>query len=381
MADRIPVAGPWITEKEIEYVDDAVRNAWYSSANMYHTRFETAFAEYVGRQYAIALPSCTSAIHLSLLALDLTSEHEVIVPDITWIATAAPISYMGAAPVFADIDPDSWCISAESFEQNISPNTRAVIVVDLYGSLPDMGPILEIANHHGIAVIEDAAQSIGAEYGGRKAGSFGLASTFSFHGTKTLTTGEGGMFLTDDGSVYERCQYLRDHGTEPGDKRFWNTEIAHKYKMSSMQAALGLAQLERVEELIERKRQIFSWYQEQLGDVEGVVLNSEPTGVTSTFWMVTAVVDPSFEIRKEEIMQAMSDRGIDTRPFFYPLSSLPAYSEFPQSLVAQEQNTNSYAISSYGVNLPSGFNMTQENVFFVCEQFKQVLGMCGKLSG
>jgi len=370
---RIPVAGPWITEKEIQYVTDAVTNAWYGNANMFHERFEKAFAAYVGRKYAIALPSCTSALHLALLASGAGIDDEVIVPDATWIATSAPVSYVGATPVFADIDSHSWCLDAGSLEANITPKTKAVIVVNLYGNMPDMDAILEIARRHGIAVIEDAAESIGSEYKGRKAGSFGLASAFSFHGSKTLTTGEGGMLLADDEDVHQRCLFLRDHGRAPGEKQFWNTAVAHKYKMSSMQAALGLAQLERIEELVERKRQIFSWYQEAVADTEDIVLNSEAPGVKNTYWMVTAVLDAKMGWTKERLIAAMAERAIDCRPFFYPLSSLPAYEHLEQAAVAHSRNTIAYGISPYAINLPSGLNLTQAHVERVVDSLKALL--------
>lgn len=371
--ERIPVSGPWITEKEIAYVTDAVTNAWYSNANMYHARFEPAFAAYIGRRYAIALPSCTSALHLSMLGLGLGPGDEVIVPDVTWIASAAPISYVGATPVFADIDRRTWCLDAASFERNITPRTKAVVVVDLYGNMPDMDAILAIAERHGVAVIEDAAEAIGSLYRGKKAGSFGLTSTFSFHGSKTLTTGEGGMLLTDDQAMYERCLYLRDHGRKPGDKLFWNTEVGHKYKMSSMQAALGLAQLERVDELIARKRQIFTWYEERLAGIEGLTLNYEAPETLNTYWMVSIILDQKFGITKDDLMRYMSDNNIDCRPFFYPLSSLPAYGHLPQVVAAQEQNVTSYEISPYGLNLPCGMNMTEELVSYVCTVVESII--------
>ena len=373
--ERIPVSGPWITQKEIDYVTDAVTNAWYSKANMYHTRFEDAFAEYTGRRYAIALPSCTSGLHLSLLSLGIGPGDEVIIPDITWIASAAPISYVGATPVFADIDPYSWCISPRSFAQNITPNTKAVIVVNLYGNMPYMDSILSLAKEHDIAVIEDAAESIGSEYCGRKAGSFGLTSVFSFHGSKTLTTGEGGMLLTDNESTYKRCRFLQDHGRDPGGKPFWNTEIAHKYKMSSMQAALGLAQLELIEELREYKRKIFSWYKEGLRGVQEIALNNEGTWIKNTYWMVTAIIDSELGIKKEVLVNTMSQQDIDCRPFFYPLSLLPAYKNSPQASDARRTNIHSYYLSPYGINLPSGFDMTPEKVLKVCTKLKEaVLG-------
>jgi len=372
--ERIPVAGPWITQKEIDYVTDAVTNAWYGNANMYHSRFEQAFAAYVGRKYAVTLPSCTSGLHLALLSLGVGAGDEVIVPDITWIATSAPITYVGATPVFADIDAQSWCLSAESFAQSITPKTKAAIVVDLYGNMPDMDAILDIARQHGIAVIEDAAEAIGSEYKGKKAGSFGEVSTFSFHGSKTLTTGEGGMLVTDRDDIYQRCLFLRDHGRDPHGKMFWNSEVAYKYKMSSMQAALGLAQLERIDELCvalrrlpHRKRQIFSWYFEALDGFDGITLNHEAPWVKNT-WMVTAILDEKLGVTKEDVIYRLKDKNIDARPFFYPLSLLPAYKKIlPEPKV---RNLVSLSLAPFGINLPSGLNLTQEQVEYVTISLK-----------
>jgi len=367
---RIPVAGPWITQKEIDYVTDAVANAWYANANMYHERFENAFAAYIGVKYAMALPSCTSAIHLSLLTLGIGEGDEVIVPDCTWIASAAPISYVGATPVFADIDPKTWCISAESLEECITPRTKAVIPVDLYGSMPDMDAIRHLARKHNIVIIEDAAEAMGSKYKGKCAGSFGETGVFSFHGSKTLTTGEGGMLLTDRGDLYQRAAVLRDHGRQPGSVMFWNSEVAYKYKMSSMQAALGLAQLERIDELLERKRQQFEWYKHELAQVEGITLNAEPDGMRNTFWMVTVVLDPKLHINKTELMQRLAKYNIDTRPFFHPLSSLPAYEDLPQTQAARQRNKIAYQISPYAVNLPSALAVTEEQIRYVSDILK-----------
>jgi len=371
--ERILVSGPWITQKEIEYVTDAVTNAWYANANIYHDRFEQAFAAYLGVRYAVALPSCTSAIHLSLLAMNVGPGDEVIVPDTTWIASAAPITYVGASPIFADIDKRTWCLSAETLEACITPQTKAVIVVDLYGNMPEMRPLIDVARKHGLAIIEDAAEAAGAESGGRRAGSFGDAGVFSFHGSKTLTTGEGGMLVTDDEALYRRVLILRDHGRRPGDKQFWNTEVAYKYKMSSMQAALGLAQLERIEELIERKREIFAWYRQELEDVEEIALNYELPEARNAYWMVTAVLDAKYGIGKDALQEQLSENGVDSRPFFHPLSSVPAYAELPESLEARARNRVSYEIGPYGINLPSGLNLTREHVQYVCGVFKRIL--------
>jgi len=373
--ERIPVSGPWITQKEIDYVTDAVTNAWYANANIYHERFEKAFAEYIGVKFAISLPSCTSAIHLSLLSLSVGEGDEVVVPDLTWIASSAPISYVRATPVFADVDEKTWCLSAESFEQLITPKTKAVIPVDLYGGMPDMDRICEIARRHGIAVIEDAAEAIGSEYMSRKAGSFGDTGVFSFHGSKPLVTGEGGMLVTNREDIYRRSLFLRDHGRSPSDKMFWNTEVACKYKMSSMQAALGLAQIERIDELVKRKRQIFDWYQARLGNIEGVTLNYEATNTKNAYWMVTVILGEKFGVKKETVIVLMSEKGIDCRPFFYPLSLLPAYQELEEIKQTQRRNKNAYKISPYGFNLPCGMNMTEEKVDYVCTTLKWILAM------
>ncbi len=373
--NRIPVAGPWITQKEIDYVADAAAHAWYENANMYHDRFEKTFSDYIGTQYAMALPSCTSAIHLSLLSLGVGKGDDVIVPDLTWIATAAPITYVGANPVFADCDKKTWCITPDAFQECITPQTKAVIPVDLYGNMPEMDAIRDISQDRGIAIIEDAAEAIGSEYHNRRSGSFGDTGVFSFHGSKTMTTGEGGMLVTDREDLYQRCLTLRDHGKASGTKMFWNAEVGYKYKMSSLQAALGLAQLERIEELIEKKRQIFRWYREQLQHVKGITLNCEPPGTKNSYWMVTAIFDPKFGLLKEDIIQKLKYIGIDSRPFFYPLSSQPAYKNLVHIHEAQKRNIGSYQISPYGVNLPCGMNLTKDEVNYVCNAVKEVVGV------
>jgi perosamine synthetase len=361
----VPVAGPWITQHEIDYVTDAVTNAWYEHAGCYNQRFESAFASYVGRKFAISLPSCTSALHLALLALGIQAGDEVIVPEITWIATSAPINYVGATPVFADIDANTWCLSSQSFESSITARTKAVIVVDLYGNMPEYAEILAIAQRYGIAVIEDAAEAIGSEYCHSKAGSFGAISTFSFHGSKTLTTGEGGMLVTDSVEIYERCLVLRDHGRKLDEKTFWNSEVAYKYKMSNLQAALGLGQLERIEQLVDAKRQIFAWYKEILESESSICLNSERPEVKNSYWMVTAIVEG---VNKEKLGSILKTEGIDTRPFFYPLSTLPAYAH----LNATRLQSVASRISPYGINLPSALSLTKSQVHFVAKTLLQV---------
>ncbi len=374
--NRIPVAGPSITQREIDYVSDAVATCWHSEANKYNAKFEQAFAEYIGVKYAVTLPSCTSAIHLSLAAMHIGPEDEVIVPDITWIASAAPISYVGAKVVFADIDPDTWCLSPESFESCITEKTRAVIPVNLYGNMPKMDAILEIANRYNLSVIEDAAEAFGSEFNGCRAGSFGDTGVFSFHGSKTMTTGEGGMLVTDRDDLYERVSILRDHGRRPGDVSFFNSEVGFKYKMSSMQAAVGLAQVERAEELVARKRQIYSWYQEELGEIEQIQLNPEPPNVRNSFWMTTALFDPTLGLTKQDWGELLKNHGIDTRPFFHPLSSLPAYSISLEAQQAKKRNAIAYRISETGINLPSGLGLTHRQTLKVSKAIIQIVDQC-----
>ncbi len=372
---RLPVAGPWITDKEVAYVAEAARHGWYAEANTWPRRFEEAFARYLGVRHAVALPSATSGLHLALLALGIGPGDEVVVPELTWIASSAPISYVAATPVFADVDARTWCLSAATLEAVITPRTRAVILVDLYGGLPDMGPLEELCARRGLALIEDAAEAVGAQWHGRKAGSFGRAGVFSFHGSKTLTTGEGGLLASDDDALIARAQVLRDHGRRPGDRAFDNAEVAHKYKMSALQAALGLAQLERLDELLERKDRQMAWYRERLGGVPGLTLNPEPpAGVRHTWWMVTALLDPSYGLDKDTLQRRFAERGIDTRPFFRPLSSLRAYAGTREAERARATNRVAYALAPFGLNLPSALSLDEGDVERVCRTLLELLG-------
>jgi perosamine synthetase len=373
MPARIPIAGPWITEREIQYVGKAVADGWYDNAAKYQAEFEQAFAAFTGRKHALSLPSCTAGLHLALLALGIGPGDEVVVPDVTWIATSAPVSYVGASCVFADFDPVGWCITAESLEAVLTPRTRAVVAVDLYGNMPDFDPILELCRDRAVAVIEDAAEAAGATYKGRPAGSFGSFSAFSFHGSKTLTTGEGGILLMDDEAAYRQCLVLRDHGRAPGDPMFWNHTVGHKYRMSAMQAALGTVQLARLPELVERKRTIFEWYRRALGNLAGVTINSEAADVRNVYWMVTVVLDPQLGWSKEKLVPALRAEGIDCRPFFYPLSMLPAYHALPEAAAARRRNVASYAVAPYGINLPSALSLTEEQVAHVAATLRKIV--------
>jgi perosamine synthetase len=370
---RIPVAGPSITEREVALVAEAARNAWYQDHYMFNARFERAVADYVGVRFAVAVPHCTAALHLALAAGGIGPGDEVIVPDVTWIASVAPVAYVGAIPVLVDILPDTWCIDPAAVEAAITDKTRAIIGVDLYGSMCDWPALHKIAERHNLLLIEDAAEALGSSLDRKPAGRFGNAAAFSFHGSKTVVTGEGGMLVTDDEPLFKRVQFLRDHGRQPGDRFFLNHEIAFKYRMSAVQAALGAAQMERIHDLIAMKRQIFAWYDEQLSKTNGITLNAEPPGVVNSYWMVTAIADPGLGLDKFAIMAELDKRNIDSRPFFSPLSSLPAFDDRATSKRHVRPDNAGLRIAAHGVNLPSGYNMTQELVGIVCEAFREVL--------
>ena len=255
---KLELFGPSITNHEIDIVVDSMKNGWYGEKKYsYVENFEAKFAEYHNRKYALMTPNCTSAIHLILLALGIGPGDEVVVPECTWIASATHITHVGAITVFSDIDESNWCMSAEGLQKSITPRTKAIIVVDLYGNMPDMDVLQEIADTNRIPLIEDAAGALGSVYRGRKAGNFGIASVFSFHRTKTITTGEGGMLLLDDDDLFERCHFLRDHGRSK-EKHYFNTEVAYKYMPCNLLASLGFAQFQRLEELVNAKHKTFT---------------------------------------------------------------------------------------------------------------------------
>jgi len=363
----IPVTGPWITNKEVKYVAQAAKDGWDENYIKYITLFEKKFAEYVERKYALATSSCTGALHLSFLSLGLRKGDEVIVPNITWIATVEPLYWMGIKPVFADIEPDTWCIDPKDIEKKVTKKTKAIIVVDLYGHIADMKKVLKIAKKYKLKVIEDAAEAIGSEYYGKRAGSFGDVSCFSFHGSKTMVTGEGGMLLTNNKKIIEKARYYNDHCKDK-KKIFWNLEIGYKYKMSNFQAACGLAQLERINELIEKKRKIFSWYKERLSEIPGLQLNTERPHTKNTYWMVTAVWDKKYKISKEKMMSELKKWNIQARPFFYPLSSLPAIN-------CKADTPISFDISPRAINLPCGLNITEKEIDYIYKVLGKILGI------
>ena len=347
MNPRIHYTKPSITALEIEYATDAAANGWGDRCYDYIVRFEEAFKAHLGVQYAIATSSCTGALHMGMAALGIGPGDEVILADTNWIASAAPIVHLGATPVFVDILPDSWCLDPAQVEHAITPHTKAILAVHLYGNLCAMDKLLAIGAKHGIPIIEDAAEAIGSVYHGKRAGSLGKFGAFSFHGTKTLTTGEGGLFVTNDAALYEHVLTLSNHGrTRRQTRQFWPDMVGFKYKMSNIQAAIGCAQLERIEELISRKREILAYYKAELEKLPGVTMNPELPDTINGAWMPTAVFDRALGITREALQTAFAADNIDARVFFHPLSSLPMFKPVPGNVVAQD-------IPQRAINLPS----------------------------
>jgi len=360
MSNRIHYTKPSITELEVRYVTDAATNGWGERCYEYIGRFERQFREHLGVRHAIATSSGTGALHIGMAGLGIGAGDEVILGDINWIASAAPITYLGAKPVLVDVLEDSWCLDPAKVEAAITPRTKAILAVHLYGNLCDLDALLDIGRRHDIPVIEDAAEAIGSIWHGHRAGSLGAFGAFSFHGTKTITTGEGGIFVTNDDALYERVLTLSNHGRARGESRqFWPERIGFKYKMSNLQAAIGCAQMERIDELIAGKRRVFEYYSDAMRNLP-LRMNPEPTGTTNGYWMPTVVVDANVPFDREALLAAFKADDIDGRVFFWPLSLLSAFDAHPENIV-------SYSIYPRALNLPSYHDLSFEEVAHVAQ--------------
>lgn len=367
MKPRIPYTKPSITELEVSYATDAAANGWGERCYEYIERFEIAFKAHLGVKHAIATSSCTGALHMGMAALGIGPGDEVIMADTNWIASASPIVKLGAKPVFVDIRPDSWCIDPELAEAAITDRTKAILAVHLYGNLCDMDELLKLGQKYNIPVIEDSAEAIGSIYRGKRAGSMGAFGAFSFHGTKTITTGEGGIFVTNDDDLYETVLTLSNHGRARGQtKQFWPDMVGFKYKMSNMQAAIGCAQLDRVEDLTGRKREILSRYRHFLDGLPQIELNPEPAGTINGAWMPTVVFAPQTGVLREQIQSAFAKENIDARVFFWPLSGLEFFHGTPINPIADD-------IASRAINLPSFHDITDGQIQRVCEVIRGLI--------
>lgn len=352
---RIHYTKPSITALEIGYANDAASNGWGEHCYDYIHRFEAMFREHLGVKHAIATSSATGALHIGMAAMGIGAGDEVVLADINWIASAAPIVHLGATPVLVDVLADSWCLDPAAVEAAITSRTKAILAVHLYGNLCDMDTLRDIGRRHNIPVIEDAAEAIGSIWHGHRAGSMGIFGAFSFHGTKTVTTGEGGIFVTNEDALYERALTLSNHGrTRAETRQFWPETIGFKYKMSNVQAAIGCGQLERIEELVEGKRRVFESYREALRGLP-LHMNPEPTGTTNGYWMPTIVVDIDTPFDREALLAAFKADNIDGRVFFWPLSSLPSFSACLSHKVGR-------SLSERALNLPSYHDLSTADI-------------------
>ena len=358
---KIPYTKPSITNLEVEYACDAAATGWGDKCYEYIHKFEKAFAGYLGVKHCIATSSCTGAMHMGLHALGIGPGDEVILADTNWIATASPIVHLGAKPVFVDILSNTWCIDPEKVKASINSRTKAVIATHLYGNLCEIEKLKHICSDANINLIEDAAEAIGSSIGTKKAGTMSEFSTFSFHGSKTITTGEGGILATNNSEIYDKAFTLSNHGrSKHQNKQFWPDEVGYKFKMSNVQAAIGLAQLKRIETLVLRKREILEQYKYNLKDLTAVSMNPELSGTINGAWMPTAVFDKSLGIDQKRLLQVFTEQKIDARVFFWPLSSLPMFKE---NLL----NRNSYDIPTRSINLPSFHDIRDDQINQISE--------------
>jgi len=352
----IPISQPLIGEDELRNVLEAVKSGWISSKGRFIEEFERQFAKYCGVRYGVATMNGTAALHLALEAIGVKEGDEVIVPTLTFIATANAVTYTGAKPVFVDSHPDYWCINPKKIEEKVTSKTKAIIGVHLYGHPCDMDPISEVAESYDLSVIEDAAEAHGAEYRSKKVGSLSDIGCFSFYGNKIMTTGEGGMCLTSNFEFAERMRSLRDHGMDQS-KKYWHNVIGFNYRMTNLQAAIGLAQLAKLDQFIETKRYIYKLYNTLLEDFDEsqLIFPREESWARSVFWMYSVLIEDCFSINRDELITKLYGNGIEARPFFYPIHTMPPYETNENHPIAQR-------LSAKGLNLPSGLNLTDDEI-------------------
>lgn len=359
----IPVYSPEIGEEEINSVVSSLKGGWISSKGPFVKEFEDKFASWLGVKHAISCSNGTVALQLALLSLDIKNSDEVIVPDFTFIATANAVKHVGAKPVFVDIEKESLGIDPLKIEEKITNKTKAIIPVHIYGHPANMDEIMEIAEKHDLYIIEDSAEAIGSEYKGKKTGTLGTISTFSFYGNKVITTGEGGMVVSNDAELIERCYILKEHGMSK-TKRYWHDVVGYNYRMTSLQAAFGLAQLKKIDKIINKKREIAKMYIKLLSNESQIKFLHEPTWGKSVYWM-NSILLPNGNYR-DQIMQDLEHVGIETRPFFYPIHRMPPY-------LSNERFEVSEDISSRGINLPSSHTLSMEEIEYITNNLIEIV--------
>ncbi|MGZ3863614.1 MAG: aminotransferase class I/II-fold pyridoxal phosphate-dependent enzyme [Bacteroidia bacterium] len=361
---RTPIMQPLLNGNELAYISDCINTGWISSQGAYVKRFEKEFAEFCGAQYAVAVSNGTVALHLALAALDIKAGDEVIVPDLTFAASINAIIYTGATPVIVDVDKATWTISVTDIEKNITPRTKAIMPVHLYGHSSHMDEIMAIAKKHNLLVVEDAAEAIGGRYKDKNVGIFGDAATFSFFGNKTITTGEGGMVFFKDKKAYEKAVVLRDHGMSK-EKKYWHDYVGFNYRMTNLQAAIGCAQMERINEFISAKRKLAEFYNKVLAETGCFILPPQESWAVNGYWLYTVLLKKDAGITRDALMDKMLKNGVETRPAFFPLHQMPPYKDYP----TKSSFENADHISAQGISLPSSVNITEQEL----ENIKQAL--------
>lgn len=361
----IPIASPDLSGNESTYVDECIRTTWISSVGHFITDFEAAFADLVGTRHAVATNNGTTALHLALAAIGVGPGDEVVVPALTYIATANAVRYCGATPVLADVEADTMNLDPADFERRITERTKAVIPVHLYGHPADMTAINEIAARHGLTVVEDAAEAHGARVGDRAVGSLGDVGVFSFFGNKIITTGEGGAVTTDDDALAARLRLLRGQGMDP-QRRYWFPEVGFNYRMTNVAAAIGLAQIERFTELLARRREIAALYTDQLSGVGSLGLPVERAGTSRVDWLYTVTVRGFSTEQRNTLVDLLREDGVETRPVFYPLHLMPPYETVPAPSFPTAER-----LGEEGISLPTHVLLTDDDVRTVCDALRR----------
>ncbi|MCK4792769.1 MAG: DegT/DnrJ/EryC1/StrS aminotransferase family protein [Desulfobacteraceae bacterium] len=354
----IPVYKPYINGNEKKYVNECIDSTWISSKGRFVPLFEEKFAKYTGVRYATAVCNGTVAIHLALISLAIGPGDEVIVPTLTYIASVNPITYTGAVPVFVDSLEETWQMDPDDVRKKISPRTRAIMAVHLYGHPCEMDVLKKISDEFNLFIIEDCAEAFGSIYNGRHVGSFGHVSAYSFFGNKSITTGEGGMVVTDDETLHERAIHFKGQGLAKY-REYWHDVVGYNFRMTNICAAIGLAQLEMADVILDKKRKISQWYKELL---EGLPLtfHNEKNEVRHAYWMCSILVDSTDD--RDPLREHLSNSGIETRPVFYPAHTMPMYSQkFQRHPVAEK-------IGWRGINLPSWPGLERDQIQFICQE-------------
>jgi perosamine synthetase len=361
---RIPVCAPLLGEREVELVTQCIRSTWVSSIGPQVQEFERKFAGFCDSKFGVATNSGTTALHLALVGLKIKKGDEVILPTFTMIASPNAVEYTGAKIVLVDADPKTWNMAVDDVEGQISDHTKAIMAVHIYGHPTDMRPLIELAEKYDLAIVEDAAEAHGAEYLGKRTGSLGDVGSFSFYSNKIITTGEGGMNTTDDGDLADRMAWLRAHAFGRGGKHFWHEELGYGYRMTSLQASMGIAQMERIGEMVERRRNHARLYNELLSSLEEdkITLPPEEKWAKNVYWMYSILVKNN--VIRDELMQSLEKAGIETRTFFYPIHNQPYYS----SRFQHQRFPVAEDLSRRGLNLPSGNGLTEEEITYVSEK-------------